>query len=231
MNVKYIVGLVLSLFIISCSNGQNASKQLSAKDFKAKIEQTENAVILDVRTPSEFQKGGIKSAVNIDWNDNNSEASLLKLDKQKTYFVYCLSGGRSASAADFLRSNGFPNVYELNGGILSWRAAGYDEPSSETTSGISMEAYQKMYANDKIVLIDFYADWCAPCKKMAPYLEELKKEYAGKVEIIRIDADQNAELCKQLNINGLPVVYIYKSGTKTFEHLGFISKEDLVKEL
>jgi thioredoxin len=233
-NLKIIFFALGSFFWAACSNGQQSAAQLDALAFQKSIAENPNAVILDVRTASELKSGFIAKAVHMDWNDKSVEQEMLKLDKSKSYYVYCLSGGRSSSAADLLRSNGFANVYELKGGIMKWRAANLPlvtENQEPLSQGMSKKDYDLLLAKDKIVLIDFYADWCAPCKKMAPYLAEMKEEYAGKVEIVRIDADKNLELCRALGIDALPVVYIYKNGTKTFEHLGFISKEDLQKEL
>ena len=237
MKIKYSLILVLILATLgSCSNGQSSKTKLSASEFNDKIKSSKNAVVLDVRTPGEFTAGHLENAVNIDWNNSSSETELKNLDPTKEYYVYCLSGGRSSGAAEFLRSNGIKNVYELNGGIMKWRAAGLPETTDNTSktkesNGLTMEAYQALLKNEKTVVIDIFAEWCGPCKKMAPYLNEMQNTMSDKVVIIRIDADKNVELCKQLNVDALPTVYVYKKNQKTFEHIGFISKEDLVKEL
>ncbi len=222
--------------LISCSNGQTKTR-LNAVEFNEALNKSKNAVILDVRTPGEFSSGHLANALNIDWNNKSSEAELKKMDPSKDYFVYCLSGGRSSSAAEYLRSNGFKNVYELNGGIMKWRAAGLPENNTEAMAanasnvGMSMSDYEKLLANDKPVVIDIYAEWCGPCKKMSPYLTEMQNTMSDKVTIIRIDADKNTALCKELKVDALPTVYVYKNKTKTFEHIGYLSKEDLLKQL
>ncbi len=237
MKIKYSLILVLIFATLgSCSNGQGSKTKLSASEFNDKIKSSKNAVVLDVRTPGEFTAGHLENAVNIDWNKSSSETELKNLDPSKEYYVYCLSGGRSSGAAEFLRSNGIKNVYELSGGIMKWRAAGLPETTNNTSkskesNGLTMEAYQALLKNEKTVVIDIFAEWCGPCKKMAPYLNEMQNTMSDKVVIIRIDADKNVDLCKQLNVDALPTVYVYKKNQKTFEHIGFISKEDLVKEL
>jgi len=230
--------LVAILFaLISCSNGQNKTR-LSAVEFNEAINKSTNVVILDVRTPGEFSSGHLVNSLNIDWNNSNSEAELMKLDPSKEYFVYCLSGGRSSNAAEFLRTNGFKNVYELNGGIMKWRAAGLPESNEAASTkaeasnvGMSMSDYQTLLQTDKPVVIDIFAEWCGPCKKMSPYLTEMQNTMSDKVTIIRIDADKNTALCKELKVDALPTIYVYKNNAKTFEHIGFISKEDLLKQL
>ncbi len=237
MKFKYGYLIAVMLFtLISCSNGQTKTR-LNAVEFNEALNKSKNAVILDVRTPGEFSSGHLANALNIDWNNKSSEAELKKMDPSKDYFVYCLSGGRSSSAAEYLRSNGFKNVYELNGGIMKWRAAGLPENNTEAMAanasnvGMSMSDYEKLLANDKPVVIDIYAEWCGPCKKMSPYLTEMQNTMSDKVTIIRIDADKNTALCKELKVDALPTVYVYKNKTKTFEHIGYLSKEDLLKQL
>jgi thioredoxin len=79
--------------------------------------------------------------------------------------------------------------------------------------------------------VDFYADWCAPCKKMKPYLDEISTEMADKVVVLRINADDNKQLCKDLKIDALPVLHVYKNAVKTWTNVGFIEKADVVKQL
>lgn len=226
-----IIITIGTLILSACSSGQS---RLNPKEFADKINTSKNAVILDVRTPEEFAGGHLENAININWNEELAETQLKALDPSKSYFVYCLSGGRSASAAHFLRENGFNNVYELSGGIMKWRSAGLPEASplsNAKTAGMSLESYQKLLSNSKTVVIDFYAEWCGPCKKMSPYLTEMQNTMSDRVEIIRIDADKNPELCKTLNIDALPTIYVYKANNKTFEHIGYLSKDDLLKQL
>ena len=66
---------------------------------------------------------------------------------------------------------------------------------------------------------------------MAPYLADMKKTMSDKVEIIKIDADKNTELCKQLGVDALPTIYVYKKNTRTVSHIGLLSREDLEKQL
>ena len=82
-----------------------------------------------------------------------------------------------------------------------------------------------------LVLVDFYADWCAPCKKMAPSLSEIQKEMGAKVEVVKINADQNKTLVKSLNVSALPTLMLYKNKKLIWTNSGYLSKEDIVKRL
>ncbi|MFM9984394.1 MAG: rhodanese-like domain-containing protein [Flavobacteriales bacterium] len=117
------MSFVLALFSCSDTKSQDSKSDLTAQEFAAQIKNSPNGIVLDVRTPGEFSGGHLANALNIDWNGNNFDTEVKKLDKNKPLFVYCKGGGRSASAADRLRALGFTKVYELAGGILAWEAA------------------------------------------------------------------------------------------------------------
>ena len=111
----------IAMLFYSCSNGQNNSTyktSLSATEFASKIKELPPATILDVRTADEFSKGHLINALNYDWNGSEFDKQIAPLDKSKPVFVYCLSGGRSSSAASKMRSDGFAQVYEMDGGIM-----------------------------------------------------------------------------------------------------------------
>lgn len=80
--------------------------------------------LLDVRTPEEFDAGHLAGATNVDFYAAEFTAQLDALDKEQPYFVYCRSGNRSAQTIEIMRDLGFSEVYELEGGILSWLGAG-----------------------------------------------------------------------------------------------------------
>jgi len=81
-------------------------------------------VILDVRTPEEFQAGHIPGAVNLDFNASDFQTRAVLLDRSKVYLVHCASGVRSARACDKLNHLNFPNIYNLPGGFRVWAKAG-----------------------------------------------------------------------------------------------------------
>lgn len=82
-------------------------------------------VLLDVRTVEEFAEGHLEGAMQYDYYETESFKGMLEgLDKSKTYLIYCRSGSRSGNAMSMMQSMGFSSVYNLDGGILAWRAAG-----------------------------------------------------------------------------------------------------------
>jgi rhodanese-related sulfurtransferase len=94
---------------------------LSPTEFQQKLN-TEKGTLLDVRTPSEFNKGHLKGAQLLDIFNDDFEPRLDKLDKNTTYFVYCGVGGRSSEACEMMNKKGFKLVYDLDGGIQKWKS-------------------------------------------------------------------------------------------------------------
>jgi rhodanese-related sulfurtransferase len=82
-------------------------------------------VILDVRTPSEFAAGHLAGAIMFDSNAANFKGEVSKLDKNKRYLVYCRTSNRSGQAVAVMKDLGFKEVYDMDGGIVAWEAAGY----------------------------------------------------------------------------------------------------------
>jgi len=232
--MKKLFTLILFFIVLGC--GAQSQNQFNAKEFSEKLKNTPDAQLIDVRTPGEFSKGFIENAKNFDWNGSDFQTQISTLDKNKPVFVYCLSGGRSASAANAMRNAGFSKVYELSGGMMQWRSQNLPEakPGNENKAsikGLTTEQYKSMLDSKTPVLIDFYADWCAPCKKMKPYLDKMDHEMKTEVKIIRIDADENPELCKTLKIEALPVVKLYHNKKIVWENVGFVEEKEVKKQI
>jgi rhodanese-related sulfurtransferase len=94
-------------------------ENLKNREFQNRILANPSSVVLDVRTEAEFESGRIPNSININVMDSSFMKSISTLDKSKTYFVYCRSGGRSRSACSILSQQGF-EVYNLDGGISGW---------------------------------------------------------------------------------------------------------------
>ena len=225
------IALALLVFVLASCNGQTQknSKLIDPVAFKKEIAATPNAQILDVRTPEEYASEHLQNAKNVNWLSADFVANTSKYDKSKPVFVYCKSGGRSHKAAEKLAELGFTNIIELEGGILKWDAAGLSKPD-EKRIGISQKEYADLLNSDKKVLIDFYAEWCAPCKKMTPYLLKMQKELGDKMVIIRLDADQNKSLLSEMKISELPTLLLYENKQLKWQHSGYISESDLKKQ-
>ncbi|MBL7882956.1 MAG: rhodanese-like domain-containing protein [Bacteroidia bacterium] len=118
---KIFFTLVGILSINSIVTAQSVVTNLPTERFKAIIESDKAGVIIDLRTPDEIAKGYIKDAVFIDYLSKDFEKEIAKLDKSKTYYVYCAAGGRSADAAAHMEKIGFKRVYNLEKGFSDWK--------------------------------------------------------------------------------------------------------------
>lgn len=97
--------------------------------------------------------------------------------------------------------------------------------------GMSLKAYKALIKSDKMVLVDFYADWCGPCKRIQPYLEEIKEEMGSKLLLLRVNADENTELCNELSVYSLPTLFFYKNGAMYWFNSGYLEKDELRKHV
>ena len=94
-----------------------------------------------------------------------------------------------------------------------------------------MSDFRELVASKKLVLIDFFAEWCAPCKTLAPILKDIANELGNEVRIIKIDIDKNPVLAKKLQIRSVPTLIIYKEENLLWRQSGLISKSQLLKIL
>jgi thioredoxin len=180
----------------------------------------------------EYAEGHIKNAVNVNWNGDAFETEIQTMDKTKPVFVYCLSGGRSSSAVSKMNELGFKEIYELDGGMRAWYNANKSVESGTTEAkGMSMDEFNTQLKTDKLVLVDFNAEWCVPCKKMAPVLHEIANEMSDKLILLEIDVDKHVDVSNELKIESLPTLMLYKNGSVVWSTLGLTEKQEVLEAI
>jgi thioredoxin 1 len=86
-------------------------------------------------------------------------------------------------------------------------------------------------AGDKPVMVDFFAEWCGPCKMAAPIIDELSGEYAGKAEVYKVDVDTEQEVAQRFGVMSIPTVIVFKNGEPVDTKIGFPGKDGYVQML
>ena len=125
-------------------------------------------------------------------------------------------------------------VYLLASGRRSDLATPYDKgtPMSAEILHVTDDNFDaEVLSNDLPVLVDFWAEWCGPCKMIAPILEEIATEYAGKVKVCKVDVDANPDMPAKFNIRGIPTLILFKGGNAVDTKVGALSKTQLAEFL
>ena len=94
-----------------------------------------------------------------------------------------------------------------------------------------MADFREIVASNKPVLIDFFAEWCGPCKSLSPILNEVAKEIGDEAKVIKIDVDKNPILAQKLNVRSVPTLVIYKEESLLWRQSGIVPKSQLLKAL
>ena len=90
-----------------------------------------------------------------------------------------------------------------------------------------METFQSILNSDKAVLVDFFAEWCGPCKMMAPELKKFAQSHLDEVRVLKIDIDKNRNVATQYNIQGVPTLILFKNGKIIWRQSGAMSSSQL----
>jgi thioredoxin len=228
-----------AFFLASCEQSVKGNySSIEPKGFASVADSLSDEQLIDVRTPSEFTAGHLEGATNLDWNGGQFEKEAGKLDKNKPVMVYCRTGGRSTEAAEWLKKEGFTKVYEMKSGITGWQAENFPVANDEVKTvaaqsnvEVTTAAYNTLVNSHSIVLVDFAAEWCGPCKRLSPRLDELKNEMGDKFKLVKLDSDRDARLADSMNITALPTLFLYKNGKVVWRNEGLVEKSVVAEQI
>lgn len=224
--IHKIFATCLVVKIAACTN--NASTQsITTSAFEKELKNSETQ-LLDVRTSEEYNAAHLPKSLQADWTNQAEFVSRTKaLDKEKTVLVYCLSGARSNSAMQWLYSQGFKKVFNLQGGINKWKQANLPLEKGEEVAAISFESFKTDLLKLDEVFVDFGAPWCPPCKKMQPTIDSLRQQF----KVIQINVSEQAALSKAFGVEEMPTLILFRKGVEVFRLQGVVSLSTVIQNL
>ena len=97
---------------------------------------------------------------------------------------------------------------------------------------IDMENFDSEVKNsDKVTIVDFFADWCGPCRKLSPIIEEIEQELSDKAKFTKINTDENIDLAKEYQISGIPTLLVFKNGELVERMVGLMPKDSIITNI
>ncbi|MCF8563279.1 thioredoxin [Alicyclobacillus tolerans] len=99
------------------------------------------------------------------------------------------------------------------------------------TTMVNTETFAAFVQSDMPALVDFWAEWCGPCKMMAPVLEDVSNEYADKIKVGKLDVDANPQIAQEYGIMSIPTLLLFKNGEVIKQIVGYRPKSDLLSQL
>ncbi len=237
--MKTLIFALSVIMLFACNSVKEAS--IDATQFNEKMSNFENVQIVDVRTADEFNSGHIENAINLDVNSVVFENSLSQIYKEIPTFVYCKSGTRSQKAIEIMKKEGFKEIYKLEGGIEAWKNKQLPmtnpvviEPKKFDPNEFDPKdnsTFKEAIKGNKLVMVDFNAVWCGPCKMMKPYVEKFQDTKRDEVLVYTIDTDVYPELSSEYGISALPTIVFLKNGKELHRNVGYMPENELVDKI
>ncbi|MEI8389963.1 MAG: thioredoxin [bacterium] len=90
---------------------------------------------------------------------------------------------------------------------------------------------QEVKQSEILALVDFWAPWCGPCRKIAPIIDEISEEYKGRLKVVKVNTDENVRIAQEYSISGIPSILIFKNGEAVERLVGLMQKSTLISSI
>ncbi|RLD73962.1 MAG: hypothetical protein DRJ07_20160 [Bacteroidetes bacterium] len=242
--MKYILSIIIALVFFNAVAAQssiidqksgiiqkNGYYQVFSHEFDSLIK-SGKGMLLDVRTKGEFDNEHIESSGQLNYYAFDFKKKLDLLPKDQEIYLYCNTGYRSEKTAKMLIKKGYTNVYNLERGIMEWNFEELpviigEKTDKKQADKVNIEMFASTIASDTLVLIDFYAPWCGPCRKMMPLIDSIKTQYHPQMKVFKVNSDVSKKLIKQQKIIGVPLFRLYRNNELLFEKDGMMTRNEL----
>jgi thioredoxin 1 len=222
---------ILILAFLTCFSAKAQVISLPPSLFLIQLKTENSPKIIDLRTSKEFSNGHIKKSVNLDYSKENiAEIFENGFHKNDNIYLYCNSGTKSNAAAIYLSELGFEKIFVLEGGFEKWitesKPYSSDSKNNKPLAFMSVDNFNARVKENQYVLVDFYADWCGPCKKMDPILQKISRENPN-VNLLKIDADSNITITEKFEVEEIPTLLLFKNGQQIWRNTGIVSENEI----
>jgi len=216
--------MLLAAVLLVAALAGFAQDAVPADAFEKGMQQP-NIQLLDVRTAKEFNTGHLPDALQADFTKKSEFFERIRyIDKSRPVYIYCLSGGRSAAAAKWMRENGYGKVVEMEGGVIAWKQAGKKLSGGDTGPQLSIADFEKAVSTEKWTLVDVGATWCPPCRKMEPVVKQIVKE--KQLKLVNVDAGRDTDVMNSIKAKAPPTFVLYKDGKEVWRKEGIVTLEE-----
>jgi thiol-disulfide isomerase/thioredoxin len=134
------------------------------------------------------------------------------------------------SSQEALEAKGY-KVINLEGGMSNWKMNGLPVEGNNNAVQMRIADFDKVVAENKLVLVDIGASWCPPCRKMLPVIDKVKSQFASKLYFLAVDGGIDMDVMKHLQFETLPTYIIYKNGKEVWRKTGIVEEHEFVKIL
>lgn len=225
--IKVLIGFIL-FFYVQTSFSQSLIQE--PKVFKEQFKLTQNPILVDLRATELFNKGRIAKSISIPFENQDFEKAIAYISKETPVYLYCQNGEISQNAAVFMKDLAYKNVIVLRGGFENWVKVPLPYvgggSKSEILAYYSLADIDNLAKKYPLLLLDFYATWCKPCKLQDPILKELNKNHP-ELKIIKLDADKNQTLAAHFEIEEIPTLILFKKSKQFWRKSGLVKSKQL----